>query len=155
MVNFNSVKQQVSSMVGMKFGSYNASVKNLDKNYGNTRQDRTKEWSDKHNGSTDAIYFDSKGQKRIAQTFYNNTNAQVSYAIFDNKTNRAYTTGWQDKNNASDKFTRIDFCWTDGGYYSVVDSNGNGVVDNDDMVTFSGKTNHGEQTSIKLTDLLG
>lgn len=157
MVDFNSVKQQVSSMVGMKFGSFDASVKSLDKKYGSTRQDRTKEWSDTHNGSTDSIYYDSKGQKQIAQTYLskNSTDTQIAYAIFDNNTNRAYCTGWQDKNKASDKFTRIDFSWSDGGYYSVVDSNGNGIVDNDDTVTYSGKTNNDEKTSIKLKDLLG
>lgn len=147
MVDFNSVKQQVNSMIGMKFGSFNASVKNMEKVY-NQGSGTTSEWSRENNGSYRKSYLNSN-HETTAEAFLVKTETQVDYIIFDKNTRRAYMTGWQDKNNASDKFTRIDF-WHNHEHYSIVDTNGNGVVDKNDKVTMADKG-----PSIILGDLLG
>lgn len=147
MVDFNSVKQQVNGMVGMKFGSFNASVKNMEKVY-NHGPESTMKWSREHNGSYQKEYLNSN-YETAAESFLIKTETEVAYAIFDNNTRRAYTTGWQDKNNGSDKFTRIDF-WNNNKRYSIVDTNGNGVVDKNDTLTVEDKGQ-----SILLVDLLG
>ena len=150
MVDFSNVKQTVRSMVGLNFGSVKSSVHNMDNVYEQGK------WHKANISNETSIETQEylKNGKKVAETFYTTTKTQTAFSIYDHNTKRAYCTGWQDKKNTSDKFTRIDISHADGGYYSIVDSNGNGIVDENDTVTFPGKTEKREKTSIKLGDLL-
>jgi len=147
MADSSCIKTQVSSMLGMKFGSFNASLKNMNNVYIQGPESST-EWSEQHNGSYKKKYLNNN-YKEVAETFLTKTDTEVAYTIFDIENKRAYCTGLQNKNNASDKFTRIDF-WNNGFRYSIVDSNGNGIIDEDD--TLLSDTNNDQK---KLKNILG
>lgn len=151
MTDLKSIQKELNRMVGMKFGSYNASIKNMDKEYSLTKKDYESITFNSKDEHEVRVYHDENGkhvataakntkEKRIPFLMYNvNTDrtyqaafkdTQISYSIYDHNTGRTYSTDRQDKNTASDKFKYIAF---DG--YAVTDTNGNGVIDGEDIVS--------------------
>lgn len=150
MVNFNSVKQDASKMLGMRYGSYETSVSNMNNVYKKGKVENYKTYA-----HTDTQEYLDKNNNKVALSVKCTSANKTIYTIQDYNTGRTYSTAWQDMNKASDEFTSITFANKTGCVYKVEDTNGNGIVDKDDMVKCSDYNNKKvETTSIKLSDLL-
>ena len=142
MTNFENIKSYVQSMIGLKYGSYKASVENMEKKY--------------QHGLGSSIYYANPYSSNEHQSYLNNNGKEVAwrqkitvgenvvYTIHDVSTGRIYSSDWQSKNSNSDKFTSIEF----KGY--IIKDDGNGIVDENDMI--EDKLNGGK--SISVGDLL-
>ncbi len=148
MVDFKSIQENVANMVGMKFGSYEASVKNMNNVYKKESSGANElnvfDTEENAISSKNTVYF--QNGKHVATAVTNEQGNNINYSIWDNKMNRTYSTDWQNVNTASDKFNHIAF-----GGASVTDTNGNGIVDKDDVVTYY----EDNKVSVTVKDLLG
>ena len=135
-----SIKNTVANMLGMNFGSYKASVNNMNKVY-------------QHDGRTSSCQMDAikmqvdgcyeENGKHVATASYSEQNGEFNYSVWDNKMKRTYSSGW---NNNSDKFNYITF---DG--FAVEDANKNGVLDETDLIY----VNDGQGNKQTIKEFLG
>ena len=116
-----SLNAEVRSMYGMKFGSYNASVDALNKNY-------KRRPTSLQNGNLEPKWdYVNKDGKVVATVFAD--------AILDRQNGKMYKTLRFDKDgNSTDKFEVM----YGHGFY-IKDTNNNGVVDENDIVVYHNK----------------
>ena len=135
-VNLNNVKAIVNDMVsrGAKFGSYEASKEELDKQY-KSNCIAIKSLRLAKSGGNKTVYSDNKG-KKVAETteFTNSLGTFKHISDCNNKTTLEYSTGAD-----SDKFKRIFFKVANGFCVTINDTNENGIVDADDEIYMCNK----------------
>ena len=124
MVDYADIKADVSKMLGLKFGSYDASVKNLGKIYREESKPPIKQNLSTHLKS---IFY--KDDKRVAIATLNADDGVVVRSIEDTTTGRTYSTGWQEESCTSTKFKYINYKG-----FAIEDTNNNGIVDTEDKV---------------------
>ena len=134
MADINSIKNEVKSMIGLKFGNYNASLKELRK---------TQEHKDFGNGKL--IVFGSTNPFEHVTKACNNNGA---YSIEDANTNRTYA-GCGDINK---NFTSI--MMNRGRYYidikdNLSDKKNKGVIDENDTIIIYGDGVEPKETTLK------
>ena len=134
MAYINSIKNEVKSMVGLKFGNYDASLKALKK---------TQEYKDFGNGKL--IVFGSTNP--FEQVTKANNNNGV-YSIEDSNTNRTYA----GCNNNNKNFTLI--MMNRGKYYidikdNLSDKKNIGVIDENDTIIIYGDGVEPKETTLK------
>ena len=135
-----SIRNTVSNMLGMKFGSYNASVNNMNKVY--QHDEETKPIKDGTIMEHSVCCYEENG-KHVATARYSEHNGKFNYSVWDNKMNREYSSGW---NSNSDKFNYITF-----GEFTVEDTNENGVLDETDLIY----VNDGQRNKQTIKEFLG
>ncbi len=140
-----SIKNTVANMLGMKFGSYNASVKNMENVYQNknTEHSTYKSIIVKNDIMYYKNYYGENG-KGVATASYLESNGEYNYSVLDKKMKREYSSGWN--NGSSDKFNYITF-----GEYAVEDANKNGVLDEADLIYL----NDGQGNKQTIKEFLG
>ena len=138
-----SIENTVSKMLGMKFGSYKASVNNMNTVYQNVNDERKVDTillgglREQVDGS-----YEENG-KQVAFASYVEFDGKSNYSVWDAKMHRTYSSGWD--NSDSDKFNYIAF-----DDYAVEDANKNGVLDENDLIYL----NEGEKQKQTIKDFL-